>query len=281
MKRIQAKICAALEEMKLPIKLLPAKDVGGSIGVVLSAEICNDKGEDEPVVIKTTPIDVDLRKNIPITPMVKKEMLFYGKVLPEYEKIQAELKRKCVIAKCYAINDKYDNEFLVFEDLRSKGFIKWVPDTPVDFDHAVIAMRALGRYHGCSLVVQLRNPETFEDLKKLITDKNDVFLDSSFDYNADGARHYGIEAFKKFLKCVDDDNKKDKIIKMSNGVDEYLHTLRSLWSRGEKCVIIHGDYWTDNLLFKYQVNDFTVNETKKTHDSKFFILQDRKGNARY
>lgn len=75
----------------------------------------------------------------------------------------------CVFPKCYgtysdAVTKRYA---LVLEDLNSKGSEMKSKSEPLDFHHASVVFKELGRFHALTFAVRAQNLELFNEIKQL------------------------------------------------------------------------------------------------------------------
>ncbi|XP_075227058.1 uncharacterized protein LOC142327694 [Lycorma delicatula] len=199
-----------------------------------------------------------------------KEMYMYNKVLPLIEKcINCKLGPKCLNNKSFAIDDDDDdcdnenfiynnNKEIVIEDL-SDDYKMADRREQLDFDHCVIVMKTLAKFHAGSVAVKKIN-------KKYIDLVGEELL----------FRQTRRESNEQYLKqpfiCLGNELNKNNNNK-NNELKHYSKNLKKfcekLWDLGifatkskEFNVLNHGDLWTNNILFKY--NDITgdVEEAK-------------------
>ncbi|KAL7648250.1 UNVERIFIED_CONTAM: hypothetical protein RMT77_000156 [Armadillidium vulgare] len=158
-------------------------------------------------------------------------------------------------------------EAYVLEDLRVQGFKMYDRMKGMDLNHSLLVVKELGRFHASSLLFE----ETFS--AKSISE-NLVYLERPWG----NLNEEGLEAFDKmysssgeavgnFLKTSD-----SKYEKCSNWLLKYAHKLTQHFldgynpSNNQFEVLIHGDCWTNNMLFKYNEDEIPV-------DFRFVDLQ--------
>lgn len=155
-------------------------------------------------------------------------------------------------AKCYRSLDIEPNECLLLEDLTTSGF-KMIDrhNEKITADHVNLVMQTLGKFHAISFALQDQKPEKF---KEIISHLEEIFI-------YDGQEQL-IEYFKVLqkiameaipgIKDTDVAHKAEKIFK------ENFFQIASNCVKGELAepyaVVCHGDCWSNNSLFKYDIN---------------------------
>lgn len=223
---------------------------GGEVGTVIAIRILvtgNSQTRQLYAVVKTASSQLSTRKHIAITLMVNTEIHFYESIAPVYERLQTHLPLKdgtLEFPTLYATSEEYLREFIVLEDLESRGYRL---AAVLDYDHARLAIRALAKFHALSLILQLKEPKEFYEITRKLT--YDIFA-SSYDYDASGVRHYGEQAYDKFIKVLNNENSR---MQLSAKRATFVDHLKMLLGSGNIKVISHGDYWINNIMFQYQV----------------------------
>lgn len=182
------------------------------------------------------------------------EIYFYHDIWSEMEKFQNEFQgvTSHLIPKCYAVCRVSGKEILVLENLRLSGFKVLPKDVVFDDNHFELALRAYGKFHGISAAFREHNPREYGKLtyqsEKCI---NTVFQEDFFQVLMDA-----------YLQNTRDMISDEKIkVKMSKYVTNYKDMLRnSIKYNGRNSVIIHGDCWSSNLMFKYDVSKECINK---------------------
>ncbi|KAB7499290.1 hypothetical protein Anas_04951, partial [Armadillidium nasatum] len=167
--------------------------------------------------------------------------------------------------KLFARNLEKGREAFLMENLRTKGFIMHDRKKEMDFNHAKLVFQELGRYHGSSLLYEdAISPKTFDDFYE------------SFDISTFDENHPAFKPFaammntqaanaSKYLKKIP---KYEKCVKW---LDKNYQNMGKYYVEGLKPrkpfdVLIHGDSWTNNILFKYDENNIPI-------DIRFVDLQ--------
>lgn len=232
------------------------------VGILIKASIKGKRLIEDNLVnsklvllVKYLPEDSPI-KDI-IIPLFKRESIAFNKVLPAFEKYQLD---KGIIKgengffaypKCY--HASYDEHFgenvIITEDVKEKGFQYSYSFLPLDLPKVKRLMEELGRFHAISIAFKEEYPEKFAEFRELrsvldeigdeeqlhaIIKMNGNRAELSLDTNETLAKH------KVEWIC---DNLIQEMAKCSNPI------LAEPYA-----VIIHGDCWINNVMFRHEVS---------------------------
>ncbi|KAJ6632814.1 hypothetical protein Bhyg_16354 [Pseudolycoriella hygida] len=201
------------------------------------------------LICKTLPTSDSRIKMLNSVESFEREVYFYTKVLPILEQFQRERLAnaedgfvaypKCFVAK------RVDNQIIIIlEDLRVSGYEVWNRDNQVTFETASIVMRQLGKFHAVSFALRDQCPEIMEEFSNEMTDML-VFLYKNC---------YGKitrEAFNKAVDHVDDPVALSVLTKLKEKFLPVLEEICRKNAAGVCGVIGHGDFYENNILFRY------------------------------
>ncbi|KAF2893914.1 hypothetical protein ILUMI_12257 [Ignelater luminosus] len=191
-----------------------------------------------------------LRAELCVTSIFERETCMYDTVIPSFCKLEEEkgLEPFSGSPKCYKACMIDKSEALILKNLRKDGYSLWKKKVPMEHDHVSLVLKEFGRFHAVSLAMRDQQPETF---KNLTENMYDIFVMciEKVDF---------ITALKKLcingLDSLDalKDSKAYHIFQKF--IDEELETfLKSLSKLVDNySVILHGDGWTNNMMFKYE-----------------------------
>lgn len=214
------------------------------LGVIKAISIRDDRKK-LGLILKASLVG-DVRKNVPMENACQRELIVYEKVLPLLETFQDDhlVKNKFNFApKLYGFCGELNDEFLLLENLREKGFELFDRKKEMGAEHVDMVLKTYGKFHGLSLALKHLKPEVFKDLKKHLVP---VF---GGDETMEG---FLVERLKGMgFRAVGDD---EKAIRGLNAFFPKIQKVASegLFSDNENSVILHGDCWCNNLMFKYQ-----------------------------
>lgn len=198
-------------------------------------------------IVKTLPeLDIALEKLGSSNYNVQnKEMEIYQRILPEFKKILESINEDADIFPAVLAVDKAV-DVIVLEDLAEKQFVMANRLTGLDMNHTSMALRKLARMHSASVMLQEKDPTVFAHLDTgFFTRKTDFFhvmfetLCDAFISEVsswDGYEYYA----RKLLKV-----RKNLIKNAQRAFD---------CDEGDFHVLLHGDLWTNNLMFRYDAS---------------------------
>lgn len=189
--------------------------------------------------------------------LFKREVEFYLNVWPEFEQFQRHKGLNAStgfvsLPKCYFAH--YDGErmqsVIILQDMCERHFIVESARVPATYDQARLVMKHLGRLHAISFALADQRPDVYQRLTTVLTENiSTVFgsevIHAMFTINV-----------AKGLQLLGDHEQHiaDTIRQYTNNVQAELARLNDGQRSAPFAVLIHGDCWTNNLLFKYKVS---------------------------
>lgn len=223
----------------------------GFIGDVIFLTLTNNKtNEKEDVVLKQQKTFNGQPLNITIAAF-ENEINFYSDIWCTLELFYKDSTRKTLnfIPKCLATSRSKLRK-IALENLKVEGFAPHDKTKPFDIVHFSAVLRTYGVLHALSMALKERNSEEFKRLEGLLMHINERDFDKETSFGG------------KVLKTVCRDFQK-----MFDANDELVIEYLKLYERiGPKIVdrcfcegqlngiLLHGDSWSNNFLFKYDVS---------------------------
>lgn len=183
------------------------------------------------------------------------ELYFYENVFPYFESFQREKGVNdadgfFAFPKCYGTirDNKYlGDHAIVMENLQESGFSMWNKVNDIDFEHSSLVMKELGKMHAVSFAIRDQEPEKFKEFMQRIS-KFHVEINKS-----PGAHQLQKSHIDRAIRSLDP-SETVLIERMENLKSTYGDILKDATSN-TNCepfgVLIHGDCWINNLLFRY------------------------------
>ncbi|XP_055710056.1 uncharacterized protein LOC129805836 [Phlebotomus papatasi] len=142
-----------------------------------------------------------------------------------------------------AIACDHEREAIIFQDLVPRGYRIVDRTTRLDLPHAEMVLSKLARMHAASVVLGQSDPDIADNFSGGLLSQSNSGISRIFLTNLD-ALIEEIDKWDKFEKYA---LKLKKIRKdfSQRGIDAYKPSERFM------NVLIHGDLWTNNVLFKY------------------------------
>lgn len=209
----------------------------------LEIVLCSGEKTVKYLILKRLPPSEAHIKFLQELSVFKNEIQIYSKVLNNMKSLmeQFEDRRETLWCEMLAYSP-YD--MIVLDDLKDQNFLMMNRRENLDFDHSILVMRTLGRYHAMSKILLKRlviSPSDFPSL--LFTQPllvNICFISSLTVLEEAVKRSWGAKwsHLPEILRKLKSQTQ-EKIAKLVL-VDESRFN-----------VLNHGDCWTNNMLFKH------------------------------
>ncbi|KAF2893915.1 hypothetical protein ILUMI_12258 [Ignelater luminosus] len=226
----------------------------GYVGLMTAISIVGktELGEEKVLhlIVKSAPKIDAVRDELCVTSMFEREIYMYDTVIPTFRKLEEEkgLEPFSSSPRCYKACTVEKSEALILENLRQGGYSLWEKKVPMEHDHVSLVMKEFGRFQAMSLAMRDQQPEKFKSLNENLFDILLMFIEKSDFITAlrklciNGLHSLDSlkdsKAYNIFQKIIDEDLSKF-IQNLPQLVDNYS-------------VILHGDGWTNNMMFKYE-----------------------------
>lgn len=208
-------------------------------------------GKDLSLVVKQAFFESTVREFSPIREAFLNEIYFYTTVWAKLSRFQEKIppEYRCdKIGRCLATIPEENFERLVLENLKEQGFAMHDKKKALEKEKFELIFKSYGKFHAMSFAYKALNPEAFSELTKGIIDVYAKFAEK--------------DNFKDFVKftheqCLENlqSRAEDEIIeKYRHYTDGAIELFLQSLVNGKYTAIIHGDCWSNNMLFKYDVS---------------------------
>lgn len=207
------------------------------------------------IFVKTAPSNAMRREMFFSRPSFLREIYFYNDILQSYRELQEgngvipEENGFHEYPELYLALTDECHEMLFLEDLKEKHFEMIDHRTePINFDLARLALTAIGKLHALSFALREKNPEKFA---KFIKDIPEVIFHNQSSaafkerFNSLKTTIFGL------LKDDETDLRQRLEIAFGESLLDAMHQLVNGASARPYAVICHGDFWTNNILFRF------------------------------
>ena len=219
--------------------------------------------------VKVPPEDPQYRKYVDTDVLFHNETVMYTEVIPFVEEFLR--KRQVVLlgevlAKCYYAESGAAcagrSDIVVLEDMRPRGFTPSAERLVLDYDHCVVALRQLARYHAMFYGLKKLETSRFHAMVKNIRKKK-FGCASPEDMN-----YFYKKTSYRAVKYLEDRQEMDQVTldRLKDRLEDANQLLADLVAPKEPlAVLCHGDFCRNNILFRY--------DSGKPCDAILFDLQ--------
>ncbi|XP_018566829.1 uncharacterized protein LOC108907573 [Anoplophora glabripennis] len=205
-------------------------------------------GKQMSIVVKQAFPEQALREINRIRQIYFNEIYFYTEVWPKLFKFQERIPKEnrfSNIAKCLATISEKNFERLALEDLKCEGFVMHDKKKIVEKEKFEFIFKLYGRFHAMSFAYKALHPEDFSELAERF-----------YSINVNTFEKEGFVVFYKYVyeECLEglQPGVDDAVIeKYRHYVDDGVKLSKECLVNGKYTAIIHGDCWSNNIMFKY------------------------------
>ncbi|XP_050305769.1 uncharacterized protein LOC126742931 [Anthonomus grandis grandis] len=236
---------------------------GSDIAFVdISAENFNEERRDYNLVLKYGHTQKNVRNKVPIRDGFKREIVVYTRLIPCYQRFQQEknIRPLDFIPKCFLTKYSDTDEIIVLENLKSMGYETQDRHKPMNLSQIKLVLEAYAEWHALSFALEdQKDPEYLEITKSFRLNPWKPYFQNQLGEMIDFAQ-------QSLYAILEQNGETTLLEKYRNlvGCDSARIVLTELMSASEDtAVILHGDCWNNNFLFKCEDND-----AKKTSSAK-------------
>uniref|UniRef100_A0A1A9UQR7 CHK domain-containing protein n=1 Tax=Glossina austeni TaxID=7395 RepID=A0A1A9UQR7_GLOAU len=218
-------------------------------------------------IVKISPKHPARRAQMHVADFYAKEVLMYEQVFGEYRKLYEERLQALnypneslpfnVVPDMLYYSLEANNEFIIFEDLSISGYKTNARMQMPTYNLVMETFRSVAQLHALSFVLQARKPQKFNALIANI--KEDLFIENMATVTVEFGKRY-IKRARNLL--LQDPKHQKKHIEILQKIEDNLRKILPDCVKGAKAapysVICHGDFWNNNVLYKYDINNQAV-----------------------
>ncbi|ENN80103.1 uncharacterized protein LOC109534047 [Dendroctonus ponderosae] len=247
----QAASVQGLKEYKININ--PGSSKGDNyLGIIHSLAV---EGNEASLflILKTAHTSEEVRKANPIPQAFQREAFIYSIVIPRLQQIQEQYAISSPftgVAQYYGSCLDLHKESILLQNLKECGYRLWDRKKPMDDAHIGLVFSEYARFHAASLAWRFHYPEEFSSLTKNMH-QNVV------EANNPGSRERKKEKLNGYFQVGRAATQGNA--KASAGIEKLRSEIAQLIERShflgrDRFVVLHGDCWCNNMLFKYHDN---------------------------
>lgn len=202
------------------------------------------------LIIKSATSDENYRKIIPIREFYQREIYLYNEILPMYQRMQQNLTQNEIFKNypdIFLTNlDQDRDECLFMSDLCALSYKHVDKRLVLDLSHSELFIKTIAKFHALAFALKAQDEAKF---KEIAAKTPEIFLRSmdvkDLNQHAEKIRELNDNCFGT------DPVVWKKMDNFTNNIIEDLLSLLDPEAIDEYSVIIHGDCWSNNFLFKY------------------------------
>jgi hypothetical protein len=168
------------------------------------------------------------------------EVYVYLKLMPIFEMLKCDVNTEELWPQCYHADSNKEYRVLVLKDMTLQGFERH-QGKYFDCDHMIVSLKAISRFHALSFVLFEKNIE--------VHDWN-IVQPYIYSYPEDYSKLIQ-SSFSKSLRIFENTYYFKFLLDLNDNFEEILNNCAS---KTKRRVCGHGDFWKENILFKYFVS---------------------------
>lgn len=209
-------------------------------------------GETFKMVAKIAPTLEVMRAMTNSHKVFQNEHYMYTKVLPKITEllISADVpeEERLRYATCYGTFMETPNEVILLEDLRESDFEMLDRFKPLSSETIKLVLKNFAILHSASFALKQKEPETYEEFDRNLQNMLLMMQEAN----------QMLELFQKLEEdalTILDDEKYKKLLKGSfSHMGENIIKNANIDSKSRYSVILQGDPWTNNIMFRLEAS---------------------------
>ncbi|CAG9813170.1 unnamed protein product [Phaedon cochleariae] len=208
-------------------------------------------------VVKISKKNETLRKSFPLRESFHREIYIYNEVIPTFKLFMngKEAKFKLdFMPECYKTIFEDETEGIILENLKIRGFQLHCNTKPLNLEHIKLVLLNMAHFHAVSFAFRDQNEYEFN---KLIMDFNSLLSITVEEQSMQTLFRTEMFTAIEFLKEIDESELAKQLQERIQ--DDPNAILKSIYNKDIKqSVILHGDTWINNYMFRYEDGDLTT-----------------------
>lgn len=210
----------------------------------------------------------------------KTEEVVYTELLPYLEKFIAKHNTSSIpystpVPKFYSGSNEGDNVYICLEDVRPDGYV--MPDKfqGLTLEETTLIMKKLAEFHAASyFLIRYEGQKVFDENESFKRIRHSAWSVETPETREMGKKMFGgcVKSSLELIEKTDPELGKrlseNTILNDANQVYDIMHKISADTDKLYFPCIIHGDFWLNNILIKYDNGDKT-----KPVDLKFIDFQ--------
>jgi len=178
------------------------------------------------------------------------ETRYYTETFPQLLKFQLDRKVKEPfqnIPKCIKTSLKEGDEYLLLENICASGFRLWNRRERFTENHLKLLFREYGKLHAISYAMKDQDRNLYD---KLTSDNINLFYAMYHESeDAQKAWHMTLDFIQSYFDPKTESDCIAAVKRLRENLDKIFELVIK---KDESFVIVHGDCWSNNMMFKYE-----------------------------
>ncbi|KAH8337987.1 hypothetical protein KR067_013366 [Drosophila pandora] len=217
----------------------------------INFEYDGKKFQRKMVVKKTPPMPPDVYESIQFEQLFTNEINFYTEILPEIKKATGG--KFSAPRYFYSELNQY-SAVVILENFAVDGWRVTKDRVGLTLEHAMIAARHLGNFHGFSYALKHKNPEKFA---KLTSDlKESRYANENMNPEWALTLKTSLKRVEKATETYQPQIEKEFVQKFNSLIADYFnYGKQRVAPREPLATLCHGDYVRNNVAYRYDDKD--------------------------
>ncbi|KAL1513593.1 hypothetical protein ABEB36_002987 [Hypothenemus hampei] len=222
----------------------------------ISAENFNAERRDYNLVLKYGHTQKNIKNKIPIREGFQREIDIYSKLIPCYQafKQNKNLPKFCITPKCFLTKFSETDAIIVLENLKKQEYHTYNRNLPMNVKHIKLILEAYAEWHALSFVMQHHQNEEYLNIKKNFTSNP---WKPYFKNQLGELIDFGQDTLHNILEQNGYDDLLGKYKQKLGNAHARTVIMDLMDTKENKAVILHGDCWNNNFMFKYSDDSLT------------------------
>jgi hypothetical protein len=196
-------------------------------------------GNELGILIKRAP-NVPRFENM-MESVFNREVHVYSTLIPIFNCLNMDFKE--LHPECYFADSSDENRVLVLKDMTQEGFMRAYQADYLDYDHMKVSLVTLSKFHALSFVLFKKNIEfpNKNILRPILSHDPKDYISMIRSNLSKHLATFETKHYAGFWK------------KLHDNIDE---NVNNCVLAAKKQIYGHGDFWKENILFKYIVSTY-------------------------
>lgn len=210
-----------------------------------------NNGEPFKMIVKLAPNNEQLREMMNTAIAFTNEIIIYKELFPKFEELQDEAGipkyERLIYPTCYGTINDIPEETMFLQDIKELGFVMLDRFVSLTDEQIKLALKELAKFHSLSYVLNIKEPKTFDCYK------NKLINIWAMNTNTKEMDEFIASIANDVDEIIENEEYKKRIKRILNSMGRTSLNLHKAELNSKHAVIIQGDCWTNNMMFKLEV----------------------------